>query len=83
MCADLFVAFNAADHSQSVNLPPPPAEMAWLRLVDTALPHPGFFSAADGDSILEQLAGLLTYEMKAHSCVLFEARSQSTLPPPK
>ncbi|CAK9175845.1 unnamed protein product [Ilex paraguariensis] len=73
---DLFVAFNAADHSQSINLPPPPAEMAWLRLVDTALPYPGFFSA-DGDSILEQMAGLLTYEMTSHSCVLFEARSQS------
>ncbi|XP_052187699.1 isoamylase 2, chloroplastic [Diospyros lotus] len=68
---DLFVAFNAADHSERVILPPPPAEMAWVRLVDTALPFPGFFSE-DGDPALEQEeAG---YEMKSHSCVLLEAR---------
>ncbi|CAL5437028.1 unnamed protein product [Camellia sinensis] len=73
---DLFVAFNASVHSESVILPPPPAEMAWLRLVDTALPFPGFFSE-DGEPVIEQMAGLVTYEMKSHSCVLFEARRPS------
>lgn len=73
---DLFVAFNAADHSESITLPPPPAEMAWLRLVDTALSYPGFFSM-DGEPVLEQMPEPVMYEMKSHSCVLFEARSLS------
>lgn len=71
---DLFVAFNGADQSESVLLPPPPEGMAWVRLVDTALPFPGFFSE-EGEPVLEQMAGLVTYEMKSHSCVLFEAKS--------
>uniref|UniRef100_A0A5B7BBD7 Glycosyl hydrolase family 13 catalytic domain-containing protein n=1 Tax=Davidia involucrata TaxID=16924 RepID=A0A5B7BBD7_DAVIN len=74
LSGDLFIAFNAADHSESLVLPPPPAEMAWLCLVDTAHPFPGFFSE-DGEPVLELMAGLVTYEMKSHSCVLFEARS--------
>ncbi|KAK9282244.1 hypothetical protein L1049_005158 [Liquidambar formosana] len=73
---DLFIAFNAADHSETVILPPPPAEMAWLRLVDTALPFPGFFST-DGEPVIEQMAGLVAYKMKSYSCALFEARSPS------
>ncbi|KAL6978492.1 isoamylase [Sarracenia purpurea var. burkii] len=71
---DLFVAFNRADHSEIVILPRPPPKMEWLRLVDTALPFPGFFSK-DGEHVLEQMTELLTYEMQARSCVLFEARS--------
>ncbi|CAM8971278.1 unnamed protein product [Rhodiola kirilowii] len=73
---DLFLAFNAADHPENVVLPPPPPSMEWQRLVDTALPFPGFFSL-DGEPLLEELHGLLAYEMKSHSCTLFEARSPS------
>ncbi|KAK4842429.1 hypothetical protein QYF36_021500 [Acer negundo] len=71
---DLYIAFNAANRSESIILPEPPEEMAWHRLVDTALPFPGFFSI-DGEPVLEQVAGLFTYEMKSHSCTLFEARN--------
>ncbi|XP_059660525.1 isoamylase 2, chloroplastic [Cornus florida] len=76
LSGDLFIAVNAADHPESVILPPPPAEMVWLRLVDTALPFPGFFSK-DGEPILEKTGDLVTYEMKSHSCILFEAKSLS------
>lgn len=69
---DLFIAFNAADISESVILPPPPEGMSWCRLVDTALPFPGFFSTS-GEPVIEQMAGLVAYEMKSHSCALFEA----------
>lgn len=68
---DLFVAFNNADQSEEVALPPLPDNAAWVRLVDTALPFPGFFSV-DGVPLED---GLSTYEMKSHSCVLFEAQS--------
>ncbi|XP_050139926.1 isoamylase 2, chloroplastic-like [Malus sylvestris] len=71
---DLFVAFSAADLSETVILPPLPEGMGWFRLVDTALPFPGFFST-DGEPVAEQPAGLFAYEMKSHSCALFEARS--------
>ncbi|KAM5563791.1 isoamylase 2, chloroplastic [Rosa sericea] len=70
---DLFVAFSAAEQSETVILPPPPEGMAWSRLVDTALPFPGFFSI-DGEPIIEQMEGLFSYAMKSHSCALFEAR---------
>lgn len=71
---DLFVVFSAANHSEIVILPPPPEGMTWSRLVDTALPFPGFFSI-DGEPVIEQMEGLFSYEMKSHSCALFEARS--------
>ncbi|CAN6690617.1 unnamed protein product [Malus baccata var. baccata] len=70
---DLFAAFSAAAHSETVILPPPPEGMGWFRLVDTALPFPGFFST-DGEPVPEQMAGLFAYQMKSHSCALFEAR---------
>ncbi|XP_057966645.1 isoamylase 2, chloroplastic [Malania oleifera] len=73
---DLFMAFNADDQSESILLPPVPAGMAWLRLVDTALPFPGFFSM-DGDPVPEQMDGLCIYQVKSHSCALFEARRSS------
>lgn len=69
---DVYIAFNAADCSESIILPPPPEGMIWNRLVDTALPFPGFFSK-DGEPLLEEILGLYTYEMKSHSCTLFEA----------
>ncbi|PIM97765.1 1,4-alpha-glucan branching enzyme/starch branching enzyme II [Handroanthus impetiginosus] len=69
---DLFIAFNSADHSAKVAVPPlASVDATWVRLVDTALPLPGFFSK-DGVPLD---AGLVTYEMKSHSCILFEARS--------
>ncbi|EEF29318.1 isoamylase 2, chloroplastic [Ricinus communis] len=69
---DLFMAFNAAGHAESVILPPVPEGMIWRRLVDTALPFPGFFSE-DGEPVVEQIAGLIAYKMNSHSCTLFEA----------
>ncbi|KAF7818292.1 isoamylase 2, chloroplastic [Senna tora] len=69
---DLFIAFNAANHPETVVLPPPPEGTSWCRLVDTGLPFPGFFST-NGEFVREQTGGLLTYEMKAHSCTFFEA----------
>ncbi|GAB4841174.1 hypothetical protein Ancab_021918 [Ancistrocladus abbreviatus] len=70
---ELYIAFNASGHSENILLPTPPEEMSWMRLVDTALPYPGFFMA-DGEPIVEQMPGLVTYEMKSYSCVLFEAQ---------
>ncbi|WVZ07981.1 hypothetical protein V8G54_021327 [Vigna mungo] len=69
---DLFIAFNAADHPETTVLPLPPEGMSWYRLVDTALPFPSFFSTS-GEIVPEMRAGLFTYKMKSHSCVLFEA----------
>ncbi|KAF8401630.1 hypothetical protein HHK36_012576 [Tetracentron sinense] len=73
MQGDLFIGFNTGNRSESVILPPPLEGTTWFRLVDTALPFPGFFS--DGDPVLEQIKGLIAYEMNSHSCVLFEVRS--------
>ncbi|XP_050365591.1 isoamylase 2, chloroplastic [Argentina anserina] len=71
---DLFVAFSAANQLETVILPPLPEGMAWSRLVDTALPFPGFFSIS-GEPVIEEMESLIAYEMKSHSCALFEARS--------
>lgn len=71
---DLFIAFNAANHPESIFLPPAPKGMVWHRLVDTALPFPGFFDV-DGEPVPEQMAGLVKYQMKSHSCSLFEAKT--------
>ncbi|KAJ4829128.1 hypothetical protein Tsubulata_011813 [Turnera subulata] len=71
---DLFIAFNAARHPESITLPPVAEGMAWHRLVDTALPFPGFFTN-DGEPVGEQMDGLFIYKMKSHSCLLFEAKS--------
>lgn len=67
---DLFVAFNGAGDSEIVILPPPPTDMVWHRLVDTALPFPGFFDEK-GTPVEDEL---VAYEMKSHSCLLFEAQ---------
>ncbi|CAN4093516.1 unnamed protein product [Withania somnifera] len=67
---DLFVAFNSAGNSERVILPPPPTDMVWHRLVDTALPFPRFFD--EKGTPVEH--GLVAYEMKSHSCLLFEAQ---------
>ncbi|KAK4286168.1 hypothetical protein QN277_002762 [Acacia crassicarpa] len=70
---DVFMAFNAADQSETAVLSPPPEGMSWRRLVDTSLPFPGFFSS-NGEFVLgpEQTARLFTYEVKSHSCILLE-----------
>lgn len=67
---DLFIVFNGANLKENIVLPPEPVNMEWFRLVDTACPFPGFFSTVD--AAVENGAGV--YEMKSHSCVLFEAR---------
>jgi hypothetical protein len=41
---DMFIAFIAVGHSESVPLPEIPEGMAWHRLVDPVLPFSGFFS---------------------------------------
>ncbi|OMP04997.1 hypothetical protein COLO4_09141 [Corchorus olitorius] len=74
---DLFIAINADDKTENIILPPCPEGMAWRRLVDTALPYPGFF-LADGKAVLEQMAGLVAYEMKSRSCTLFEACTEDS-----
>ncbi|OVA20071.1 Glycoside hydrolase [Macleaya cordata] len=71
---DLFIVFNASDNSENVNLPPPSEGMAWVRLIDTALPFPGFF-LTDGACVIEKMEGLAAYEIKSHSCALFESKS--------
>ncbi|XP_021752068.1 isoamylase 2, chloroplastic-like [Chenopodium quinoa] len=70
---DLYAAFNAGGHSENIILPPPPEGMTWVRLLDTALAFPGFFSS-DGIPVPEKMPGLIAYEMKSHSSVLFEAK---------
>ncbi|CAI0395336.1 unnamed protein product [Linum tenue] len=71
---DIFMAFNAGRKMVSVLLPSAPEGMEWRRLVDTGLPYPVFFSG-NGEPVDEQMQGLVVYEMKSHSCVLFEASS--------
>ncbi|KNA07666.1 hypothetical protein SOVF_169780 [Spinacia oleracea] len=76
MKGNLYAVFNAGEDSENVILPSPPEGMAWVRLVDTALSFPGFFSL-DGIPVPEQESGLIEYEMKSHSSLLFEARIQN------
>lgn len=73
---DLFIAFNAADHPETVVLPFPPEGMSWYRLVDTALPFPGFF-LTNGELVPDEIPGLSTYQMKPYSCTLFEAKNHT------
>ncbi|XP_061341364.1 isoamylase 2, chloroplastic [Gastrolobium bilobum] len=74
---DLFIAINATDHPETVVLPLPPEGMSWFRLVDTALPFPGFFSTS-GEFVSEKTPGLFTYQMKSYSCTLFESSNRSS-----
>ncbi|XP_078181988.1 debranching enzyme 1 [Carex rostrata] len=69
---EVFICFNAGDYTEKVLLP---EGSAWVRLVDTALPFPGFF-VNEGDSVV-QVAGLSSYEILPHSCVLFEAKGST------
>ncbi|KAF3572940.1 hypothetical protein F2Q69_00058137 [Brassica cretica] len=68
---DLFIGFNASDHLEKVILPSlPEGRSKWRRLVDTALPFPGFFSV-EGETVVTE-DELIVYEMKPYSCTLFE-----------
>ncbi|KAL0697255.1 hypothetical protein Bca4012_053377 [Brassica carinata] len=73
---DLFIGFNASDHPEKVILPIlPEGRSKWRRLVDTALPFPGFFSVEGATVIAEEHMDELVvcyYEMKPFSCTLFE-----------
>ncbi|XP_010474952.1 PREDICTED: isoamylase 2, chloroplastic-like [Camelina sativa] len=75
---DLFIGFNASDHPESVILPSLSDGSKWRRLVDTALPFPGFFSV-QGETVVaeEQMQQLVVYEMKPYSCTLFETVSST------
>ncbi|CAF2105117.1 unnamed protein product [Brassica napus] len=68
---DLFIGFNASDRPEKVILPSlPEGRSKWRRLVDTALPFPGFFSV-EGETVVTE-DELVVYEMKLYSCTLFE-----------
>ncbi|CAN6892830.1 unnamed protein product [Brassica oleracea var. botrytis] len=68
---DLFIGFNASDRPEQVILPSlPEGRSKWRRLVDTALPFPGFFSV-EGETVVTE-DELVVYEMKPYSCTLFE-----------
>ncbi|XP_078441572.1 debranching enzyme 1 [Wolffia australiana] len=70
---DLFVAFNAFDVSSTAVLPEAPEDYKWFRLVDTSFEFPGFFSDYNDPDCL-QYSQLQSYELKPHTCCLFEAR---------
>lgn len=75
---DIFVSFNTSNHRDIVVLPEVSEGTIWRRLVDTALPFPGFFSDISDSDPLE-IAGLSEYRMGSHSCALFEARDKIAL----
>ncbi|CAN6449874.1 unnamed protein product [Victoria cruziana] len=77
---DMYLAFNACESSIAVALPQLPAELTWFCLVDTALPYPAFFSMKG--TPFDQPAVRPSYEMKSHSCALFEAQLQPHSPWP-
>jgi pullulanase/glycogen debranching enzyme len=69
---DLYICFNANMESVSATLPAPAEGSVWLRLVDTSLELPGFFGTESNPKV-QQVFGCSSYEVKAHSCVLFES----------
>ncbi|KAK8960709.1 hypothetical protein KSP40_PGU007517 [Platanthera guangdongensis] len=68
---DLFISFNASDLPELATLPELSEEYVWFLLVDTSLPYPYFFSS-DSDS--QNNEGLSSYELKPHTCAMFEAK---------
>ncbi|KAF8765725.1 hypothetical protein HU200_008228 [Digitaria exilis] len=70
---DLYLCFNASEQSVGATLPALAEGSMWLRLVDTSLSFPGFFSN-ESDPKVQQVLGFSSYEVKAHSCVLFESK---------
>ncbi|KAL6842209.1 hypothetical protein ACP4OV_027972 [Aristida adscensionis] len=71
---DLYICFNASEESVSATLPALAEGSVWLRLVDTSLPFPGFFSSESHNPKVHQVPGLSSHQLKAHSCVLFESK---------
>uniref|UniRef100_A0A0Q3VEJ5 Uncharacterized protein n=1 Tax=Setaria italica TaxID=4555 RepID=A0A0Q3VEJ5_SETIT len=70
---DLYICFNANEESVSATLPALAEGSMWLRLVDTSLAFPGFFSSESNPKV-HQVPGFSSYQVKAHSCVLFELK---------
>lgn len=75
---DLYICFNANEESISATLPAPAEGSMWLCLVDTSLALPGFF-ATESNPKVQQVPGYSSYEVKAHSCVLFESKRDLSL----
>ena len=67
------ICFNANEEPASATLPAPAEGSVWLRLVDTSLALPGFFTT-ESNLKVHQVLGYSSYEVKAHSCVLFESK---------
>ncbi|KAK3138860.1 hypothetical protein QOZ80_5AG0374380 [Eleusine coracana subsp. coracana] len=70
---DLYICFNSNEESVSATLPALTEGSVWLRLVDTSLAFPGFFSNESNPKV-HQAPGLSPYQVKAHSCLLFESK---------
>ncbi|XP_062181624.1 isoamylase 2, chloroplastic-like [Phragmites australis] len=70
---DLYICFNANEEPVSATLPALAEGSMWLRLVDTSLAFPGFFSSESIPNA-HQVSGLSSHQVKAHSCVLFESK---------
>lgn len=51
---DLFVAFNAQDHTQQIYLPPPPYSKRWKWLINTAASSPGDIFENDEGAIISE-----------------------------
>jgi isoamylase/glycogen operon protein len=66
---DLFIAFNAQDHNQVVQLPPPPYSKHWRWVVNTANPSPfDFFENDEGPTQTEN-----SFRMPAYSSIVLKA----------
>lgn len=75
-CSDkgnMFAVFNASGFPLNATLPQLPWGSFWVRLVDTALPFPCFFANYD-DPDAFSCGGLNSYQLRPHSCALFEAK---------
>ncbi|CAL5094772.1 unnamed protein product [Urochloa decumbens] len=70
---DLYICFNANEESVSATLPALAEGSMWVRLVDTSLAFPGFFYSESNPKV-HQVLGFSSYQIKAHSCVLFESK---------
>jgi isoamylase len=65
----LFVAFNAQDHNQQIQLPPPPYSMQWKWVVNTANASPSDFFENDEGPIQKELS----FRMPAYSAIVLKA----------
>lgn len=66
---DLFIAFNAQDHNQLIELPPPPYAMQWRWVVNTANASPfDFFENDEGPIQTEH-----SFRLAAYSAIVLKA----------